>query len=240
MPSTSPTGSSQDTSAAPEDPTPRPAEPAPAEVPASTARRSAKRDAVLAAALRCFEREGFHRASMAAVIEEAGVSAGTVYRYFPSKTDLIRACAEEVFGNVDAELLRLEQQDPPPQPADVLPQLIAAGLDVGNRFGVDLTRIGVTTWTEALRDPLVMEQVQQRYGRIRSAITVLAAGWATDAGLSEDDVDVAAVGQALFGAIPGFVLQHLIFGDLTPEQYGRGLKDLGRIIAGLAAPDGTR
>ena len=51
---------------------------------------------------------------------------------------------------------------------------------------------------------------------------------------------MAAVGQALFGAIPGFVLQHLIFGDLTPEQYGRGLKDLGRIIAGLAAPDGTR
>lgn len=50
-----------------------------------------KRLAVIHSALDLVAEHGFHGAPMAAVAERAGVAAGTIYRYFESKDDLIRA-----------------------------------------------------------------------------------------------------------------------------------------------------
>jgi TetR/AcrR family transcriptional regulator, repressor of fatR-cypB operon len=50
-----------------------------------------KRAAILAAALRLIARSGLHDTPVAAVAQEAGVGAGTVYRYFPSKEAMINA-----------------------------------------------------------------------------------------------------------------------------------------------------
>lgn len=41
------------------------------------------------AAVRVFSREGFHRARMKAIAEEAGVAVGTIYNYFRDKDDLL-------------------------------------------------------------------------------------------------------------------------------------------------------
>lgn len=43
----------------------------------------------------CFRRRGFHGASMHEICDEAGLSAGALYRYFPSKSDIIIAMAED-------------------------------------------------------------------------------------------------------------------------------------------------
>src|SRR5271170_2740342 len=53
-----------------------------------------RRDEILAAAQRCFVRSGFHGASMQDICAEAGMSAGNLYRYFPSKEALIAGIAE--------------------------------------------------------------------------------------------------------------------------------------------------
>ena len=50
-----------------------------------------KRAAILAAALHLIARSGLHDTPIAAVAQEAGVGAGTVYRYFPSKEAMINA-----------------------------------------------------------------------------------------------------------------------------------------------------
>ena len=50
-----------------------------------------KREAILAAALRLIARLGLHAAPMSAVAREAGVAAGTLYLYFPSKDAMINA-----------------------------------------------------------------------------------------------------------------------------------------------------
>lgn len=50
-----------------------------------------KRLAVIHSALDLVAEHGFHGAPMAAVAEGAGVAAGTIYRYFEGKDDLIRA-----------------------------------------------------------------------------------------------------------------------------------------------------
>ena len=48
-----------------------------------------KRSAVLRATLRLVSERGFHGAAMSMIAEEAEVGAGTIYRYFASKEDLI-------------------------------------------------------------------------------------------------------------------------------------------------------
>jgi TetR/AcrR family transcriptional regulator, repressor of fatR-cypB operon len=58
-----------------------------------------KREAILAAALRLIARLGLHAAPMSAVAREAGVAAGTLYLYFPSKEAMINALYLEVLAH---------------------------------------------------------------------------------------------------------------------------------------------
>ena len=52
---------------------------------------AARRDAILAAASEAAAEGGMAAVQMAPVALRAGIAAGTVYRYFPSKTDLVAA-----------------------------------------------------------------------------------------------------------------------------------------------------
>jgi AcrR family transcriptional regulator len=66
--------------------------------PAPARRGAATRARLLAAAMELTSEGGYSSASVAAIAERAGVSAGALYRHFPSKTDLFsglfRAAAE--------------------------------------------------------------------------------------------------------------------------------------------------
>ena len=62
-------------------------------------RRLAKREQAILAAARAIAAEGGMGAlQVAAVAERADIAAGTVYRYFPSKTDLVRVMVSGVAG----------------------------------------------------------------------------------------------------------------------------------------------
>ncbi len=50
---------------------------------------------ILHAAMACFAKCGFHQTTMHDISEEAGISVGLIYRYFPSKEAVISAIAEE-------------------------------------------------------------------------------------------------------------------------------------------------
>ena len=50
---------------------------------------SAKREAILEAAARVFASEGFDRASMAALAQDAGISKANIYHYYDSKNALL-------------------------------------------------------------------------------------------------------------------------------------------------------
>ena len=68
-------------------------------VAASAGANPDKREAILAAALRLIARLGLHAAPMSAVAREAGVAAGTLYLYFPSKEAMINALYLEVLAH---------------------------------------------------------------------------------------------------------------------------------------------
>ncbi len=58
------------------------------------ATQAARRERILDAAEQCFARTGFHRTTMHDICREAGISAGALYVYFPSKEALIAGISE--------------------------------------------------------------------------------------------------------------------------------------------------
>ncbi len=59
-------------------------------------RLAARHDAILAAARQMASEGGMAAMQIAAVAARAGIAAGTVYRYFPAKTDLVAALLAEI------------------------------------------------------------------------------------------------------------------------------------------------
>ncbi|PPJ33518.1 TetR family transcriptional regulator [Nocardia nova] len=66
---------------------PRPA----AEIPVRGLPQSSKRERLLTEAIRSFGRQGYHEASIEEIGAAVGINASSVYRYFPSKSELLAA-----------------------------------------------------------------------------------------------------------------------------------------------------
>lgn len=86
-------------------------------------RLAARERAILAAATTMAAEGGMASVQIAAVAERAGIAAGTVYRYFPSKTDLVAELVAAVAGR---ELDAMKQAgDAAPGPLSALAAAIA-------------------------------------------------------------------------------------------------------------------
>jgi AcrR family transcriptional regulator len=95
---------------------PRPSE-RPSQRAVSAAGARDKADAIKAAALELFNHRGFYGTAVPEIAERAGVGAGTIYRYFPSKEALVNALyrehklvfARHVLGDLPASAPTREQ-----------------------------------------------------------------------------------------------------------------------------------
>src|SRR5947209_6777192 len=85
------------------------------EAPAKQSERRARtRARILDAAFRVFAREGYHRATLEAIVAEAGVSKGALYYTFDSKQALFHALLEERLAARAGELLADTGRERPP------------------------------------------------------------------------------------------------------------------------------
>src|SRR5215210_5066702 len=71
-------------------------------------RHTDRRDEILDAAQSCFVRTGFHQTSMQEICAAAGMSAGNLYRYFPSKEAIIAGIAERDRAEVAQDFARAD------------------------------------------------------------------------------------------------------------------------------------
>jgi AcrR family transcriptional regulator len=111
-----------------------------------------RRGRILEAAERAFVRQGFHATTMQHVAEEIGMSAGNLYRYFPSKEAIVEGlCAVDQAGRARAfaELIANNGN---------IVEAICAGLreHVLDR-PAEKARMIVEIWAEAGRNPRVAE-----------------------------------------------------------------------------------
>jgi AcrR family transcriptional regulator len=170
--------------------------------------RDARREQILAAARRCFLRDGFHATSMQDLLAEAGLSAGAVYSYFASKDDVILAIAEENILSV-AAMIRATATQQPGRPvgavlADVMDMLHAK--DSQNGLG----KLSVIVWSEALRNPSLA-------ARLAALVTTLRANLAEviqqSRGNLPADISADVLATTLLSLVPGYVLQLALLGS---------------------------
>lgn len=181
-------------------------------------RREAKRAEIVAAARRCFSRDGFHQTSMPDIAAEAGVSAGAPYRYFASKEEIILAIAGEAFRLIFEPIERMAHDTE----VLALPDLIAASVetissdtvtDAGGRpVPVDeLLRCAVQAWSELLRNDAVRGPALAGFESVRRSIAeALRRG--QEGGAVPAALDPERGARLVMGLLHGFVLQRVAFG----------------------------
>jgi AcrR family transcriptional regulator len=164
---------------------------------------------------------------MADVIRESGLSAGAVYGYFKSKEDIVAAIAEDALGTIDDLFERILATDEPLSPLAALEATLNHVVAVAEAPGGDVTRVAVQAWAEALRNDAILQTARGKYCQLRNHFLEVARRAQAD-GTVDADADPRDIAQVMFGMVPGFVLQRLLIGDVTPASYTAGLRALLR------------
>lgn len=174
----------------------------------NVARRLAARHAAIIAAARAAASEsGMAAVQIAPVAARAGIAAGTVYRYFPGKTDLVAALFAEISEREIAALRRAAAVAPGP-----LSALSAAITTFGARALRDRRLIFA-----ALAEPVDAELNAARLSFRKKLAVEFAeriAAAVTGKHLPEQDATLAAA------ALVGLLVEGLI-GPLAPDVAGR-------------------
>ena len=184
---------------------------------------AARRDQILDAATVRFAANGFQATGMADVIAASGLSAGAVYRYFRSKDELIAAIVERVVGTAAARFEVLLEEDSAPDPVEAVAATVRMVAELAARGPVDLTRVAVQAWGEALRNPEVHAVVDRAYRTMRGYFVEIARRGQA-AGRLPADADPLHLGATMMSSVLGFLLQRLLLGDVDPGAYADALR----------------
>ncbi|WP_217165236.1 TetR/AcrR family transcriptional regulator [Streptomyces sp. AC512_CC834] len=182
------------------------------------ARREANRAQIIAAARRCFARDGFHQTSMPDIATEAGVAVGAPYRYFTGKDELILEIAGEAFRLIFDPIRRIVDAAENVTAADLVEAAMTrvsgdeAADAAGNTVPVDeLLRCAVQSWAELLRDEGLRQRANTGFERVRGRVAdALRAG--QRAGTVPAELDPDRGSRVVMALLHGFVLQRTAFG----------------------------
>ena len=173
----------------------------------SRARAEAVRARILEAGVTVFERRGFERASISAIAEEAGLSAGSIYTYFESKEELFLAAFGMLVEEEEQALTEAIGTSPLTSYAvelavDHFARLAAGGDDFrGAGHNVLLHAWATAGHNEALRQMLVRRRAQASL----LARTVIEG--AVKRGELRSATDAEGLAQAVVSMLDGLFLQ---------------------------------
>jgi len=192
--------------------------------------RQARREQIIAAALTCFARRGFHLTRTAEICAEAGMSPGNLFHYFDSKDAIIEAIVEEdqretaeMFSHACAE-------------ADLYAALLRI-VDHGIEMVAEpaYTRIGVEVIAEALRSPKVAACVARNEAARKAALVQLL-----EAGAARGQMTLGAPAEAtadwILLLLDGAFGRALVEPAFRPQHYRTMLHSaLSNLVGGRSA-----
>lgn len=166
-----------------------PAEPgadAPSHGSDAPARRSEQQKRILAAAMTCFAREGFHGTSMQKICAEAGMSPGALYRYFPSKEALIAAIV------ADERSQRLHILDTLVQAPCLIEALMGCMRELLEEPTLPTAQLGPEIMAEAIRNTQLRAAIEpcedESRAQLREALVNAVAREEIDRAIDIDDL----------------------------------------------------
>jgi AcrR family transcriptional regulator len=171
-----------------------------------------RRREIVEAARRCFIRSGFHQTTTDEICREAAITPGGLYHYFSNKEELIKA----VIQNAAAGALQMVQEaaQTEPDPRSALRRMGAFFLQAFYEPDFEnIARLDLETWSEALRNPGLLQIIHDGRGATRNSIAEVIREGVRRLGrlLGPNDVDPNKVMEAL-----GI----LIRGELLPKPDG--------------------
>jgi AcrR family transcriptional regulator len=201
-----------------------------------TTRRDATREAILAAGLRCFGRDGFRRTALDRVAREAGISRAALYLHFANKEDLFRALVDDLHARALAEATAAARADGP-----LAERLTAAMVAKTARF-FDLLR--ASEHAEEFLDENhrlcgeISATFAAKHARLLGRMIATAAAGG-EISLATVGASATQVAELLLDTAEGIKTRHRTI--LSADAYRRRLGEAVRIVlAGLSATSSRR
>jgi AcrR family transcriptional regulator len=202
---------------------------------APAARRPAeaeRRQRILEAAERGFVRHGFHAATMQHVADEAGMSAGNLYRYFPSKEAIVEGLCER-----DQAERALAFAELMADKGDIMEAMRAALRRHVLEKPPEKARLIVEIWAEAGRNPKVAALSREIDADVLAGVEKLMDA-AKAAGVASPAVDSRFGARFFVTFVAGLFKRIAIEDDFDPEaERPMAIGVLKALFAGALSPN---
>ncbi|MEX0801391.1 MAG: TetR/AcrR family transcriptional regulator [Dehalococcoidia bacterium] len=173
----------------------------------------ARNGQILDAAWICFARKGYYETTMQDIADEAGLSAGAIYRYFPSKDAVLRAINDR--SQETGRALVQQARSLAGGPLDAMRIIGEAMLSLFNDPDFEATtRVNVEIWPHIMRDQRLREGYRTELSFWHRVISDLLAD-ARARGQFLVDVEPEALASLYICAWEGFRHYALI----DPERF---------------------
>lgn len=187
-------------------------------------RLEGRRQQVLDAAAECFQRSGFHGASIAQIARTAGMSPGHIYNLFENKDDIIGMIVQR------DEAERLAHVDAMRREDDVVRAMIEQA-DCGVEHQLTSSAaLQLEVLAEAGRNPKLAEVVRNGDTIAREKLATLMRAAFAQRGRTCDARDVAARVEALMALFDGLMLRTVRHPDIDRDAVAPVVR---RIVAAL-------
>ena len=167
-----------------------------------------RRAQLLDAAIRCFGAAGYHDTTMDAIAEAAGLSKGSLYRFFSSKDDLLLA----IFDDAVAELSQRWYSRQPDE--DPLRQIREFGQTVADQLSAD--RDLLLVWVEFIRHKLVQDRLRKHHTSARKQLAACIRAGVRDGKLN--NVPATKTADVLLTIIEGLLIMAIADPEFDPSR----------------------
>jgi TetR/AcrR family transcriptional regulator, repressor for uid operon len=176
--------------------------------------REQQQQRIIAAAIKCFARSGFHGASMKEICAEAGMSAGNLYRYFRNKEAIIAVIADTERERNAALFDELNKAEDP----------VVALIELAGRYFADMAEreapaLCMEIIVEALRNPNIRTLFQRNIDEAHAAFAA-ALHRGTECGLVDPALDIDIVVRFLIALGDGIVAHRPMTDFMTDDRMG--------------------
>lgn len=193
--------------------------------------RAEQRRRIIAAAVACFTRDGFHGTSMQQICAEAGMSPGALYRYFPSKESLIGAIVE---GERADRARILDALDSAPSLVDGLKDCLDVMLSP--EPGLPCAALGPEVMAEAIRNETMREALEPVESETRARLG-LSLEKALARGEIDPALDLETLNMVLNMIGDGLILHNLLHPEWHLQARAAAISDLIRRMIAPPARD---
>ena len=162
----------------------------------------ARRQQIVDAARARFASHGFAGTSMADIVTESGLSNGAIYRYFPSKDDIVIAVCEQASDALPTALTVKAVKG-------FLDQIRVLARETGH------AQLVAQIYAEAAVTQTLAVIVQRQLSAMRRTVADLLP--------DRQNTDAAQIAEAFVAVCSGYSEQLAIRGDLDPAPFTRAL-----------------